>query len=161
MIRTLWTVAGGLSLTLCLVTGCSGEGEDMREMSQEEARQRVNQQADVVRAAAGAAEFSRSYAGVSPCDGRFGESSDIDEIYYIQGIYQMLIPAAEHAAVMAKVKGSLVDSGWTLRSERSFPSGGGEFQAGFGDEFDVLLATGEGRAVSLMVSSPCYRVPGK
>lgn len=132
----------------------------MRTMPQEDAKQEVARQAEAIRAAVGADRFSQANANVTSCEGRRGELSDSSEVYYVQGIYQLLIPAAEHLAVLAKARSALESSGYTIETERTFPtSGGGEITAASADGYNASLTSGDELAMLLMVSSPCYRAP--
>ncbi|MBG0564630.1 hypothetical protein [Actinoplanes aureus] len=132
----------------------------MLAMPQEDAKQEVVRQAEAIRVAVGADRFSQAKANVTPCEGRRGELSDSAEVYYVQGIYQMLIPVAEHLTVLAKARSALESSGYTIEKERTFPvSGGGEITAGAANGYSASLTSGDELAMLLMVSSPCYRTP--
>ncbi|GAA2582513.1 hypothetical protein GCM10010435_70280 [Winogradskya consettensis] len=142
---------------LLALAACTDKGEDVQTKPQADAKAQVEQLATAARTAAGIASFSQSNANISGCDGRAGEISDPDEVYYVQGIYQLLVPAEQQAAAIAKVRDAWKQAGHTIKTERTFDSGGGEIIAVTTDEYDLSLGTGEPPAMSLLVSSPCYR----
>jgi hypothetical protein len=138
-----------LVLVLAL-TACSNKGDDVQTMPQEQAKTQTGTYAEATRLAAGVTSFAQSAANVTPCEGRAGELSDPDEVYYVQGIYQLLVPADQHPAVLANVRRQWESDGYTIT---------GDLTARTPDEFELSLTAGQPPAMQLLVSSPCYRNP--
>jgi hypothetical protein len=143
-----------------LLTACGKEGTaDMEQMPQDQATTRVKQLAEKVRAASGADAFSKGSETVSPCDGKAGDLSDPDKVYYIQGIYQLRTPVAQQKTLFADVRQQLVADGMKITDERTFDDGGGDLGASRDDGYKVSLRSGEDPLIAVLVSSPCYRTP--
>lgn len=155
--RAARLVAAALLATAGTV-GCTNGGDDVQTMPPDRATARVKQYADDTRAAVGADAFSQRDENVSPCDGRMGELSDPDEVYYVQGVYQLLVPADQQAEVLSRVRERWRRDGLTIKQERSFGTGGtGEIGATAADGYTLNLTSGQPPAMLLLVSSPCYR----
>ncbi|MET3425679.1 hypothetical protein BJ973_004891 [Actinoplanes tereljensis] len=94
----------------------------------------------------------------APCTGKRGESGG-DEVYFIQGGYQIALPAAEHVATAAKLRDQWKAAGWTITDDRTVGSAA-ILAATTPDEFRVdLESTVPPSALALLVYSPCYGRP--
>lgn len=145
--------------TTATMSACSDKGDkDVQTMPQEQARRQVTQYAERVRTIVAADTFSQANANVTPCEGKGGELSDTESVYYIQGIYQLLIPAEDQEQALSRVQQQLQTDGLTIKTQRSFgPGKGGEVGAVSTDGYTVRLTSGQPPAMQLLVSSPCYR----
>lgn len=151
-------VAAVLLVAVSGIVGCSDKGEDVKAVPQAEAQRQVRQYADAVRSAVGAEQFTQDGENISPCEGRLGELSNTDEIYYAQGIYQMMIPADRHLEALRKARQEWENQGFTIKGERTFgPGARGEVEASTSDEYSLHFSSGNPPAMVLMVASPCYR----
>jgi hypothetical protein len=148
------TMAG----VLLTAGACAADGADVQSMPPDRAKSQVHRLAEQVRTAVAVESFSQADENVSPCEGRDGELSDAGDVYYIQGIYQLLVPAADQDEALARVRRQAPADGLEIKSERSFGSGaGGELTAANTDGYAVSLTSGQPPAMQLLVSSPCYR----
>ncbi len=141
--RTLVPLLAVIALAAC--------SDDLPTMPPDKAKQQVELYAGSTLTAAEVAAFSQSAANVTGCRRDNGKLSDPDESFYIQGIYQMIVPAEQQAEVLGKVR-----EAWQLNGYR-FSSAGtsGGIQAVTGDVYEMSLAPGP--AMQLLISSPCYR----
>jgi hypothetical protein len=151
-----WLLTAGLVVGL---TACTDKGDnDVQTRAPEQATGQVKEYADATRAAAGVDAFSQANENQSPCEGRAGELSDTDEVYYIQGNYQLMVPAERQGEALAAARQRWQGSGFTIKTERSFgPGGTGEVTAVTDDGFTLTLTSGQPPAMLLVVASPCYR----
>lgn len=150
------TVTTAAWLAACTDNG----GGDVQTKAPEQATAQVKDYAEAIRAAAGVDAFSERSENVTSCEGRLGELSDPDEVYYIQGIYQLLVPAEEQAATRTRVRQQWERDGLRITGERTFgTTGTGEVKATADGGYTLALTSGEPPAMLLLVSSPCYRRP--
>jgi hypothetical protein len=151
--------AAAALLTVTATTACGDKGDDdVETKAPEQATSQVKQYAETTRTAAGVDRFSQSSENVTPCEGRAGEVSNPDEVYYVQGIYQLMIPADQQADALAQVRQRWQGDGLTIKSERSFgPDGTGEIVAATDTGYSLSLTSGQPPAMLLLVSSPCYQ----
>jgi hypothetical protein len=140
-----------------LLAACGQGGAEMQQMPQDQATNRVKELAEKVRVASGTDAFSKGSETVSPCDGKLGDLSDPDKVYYIQGIYQLRVPIAEQKTLFAGIRQQLVTDGMKITDERTFDDGGGDLGATRDDGYSVSLRSGEDPLIAVLVSSPCYR----
>jgi hypothetical protein len=79
--------------------------------------------------------------------------------YYIQGIYQILLPGEQHVEALKRLTSRWQQEGYQIRKERTFPNGkGGEATAtNPKDNFAISITSGEPPAMLLLVNSPCYK----
>jgi hypothetical protein len=141
------------------LTACTTKGnDDVQTKAPDQATEQVKRYADVTRAAITTGMFSQANENVTPCEGRAGELSDPDEVYYVQGNYQLMVPADQQAEALAKARQQWERDGHTVKSQRSFgPDGTGETTATTSDDFTLTLSSGQPPAMLLLVASPCYR----
>jgi hypothetical protein len=157
-IRTLHRAAISILAVLAL-TACTDKDADMETQDPAVAEQIVNEYAQAILTYTGQAEYSTSSIHPSPCEGERGESSDT--IYTMVGIYQLLVPAAEQAALLERVRANWQQQGYTITSQRTFPSDGvGEITATNPTDGVLLaLTSGEPPAMSLSINTTCHRRP--
>jgi hypothetical protein len=144
-------------LTATVAVGCGNKGDDVEIKAPEQATTAVKAYAEATRTAAGVAAFSHANEDVSPCEGRAGELSNPEEVYYVQGIYQLMVPADEQADALAKVRQAWETDGFTIKDARTVTGGRGKVSAATTDGYSLSLTSGEPPAMVLLVSSPCYR----
>jgi hypothetical protein len=153
-------VTGLLTATLAIgLTACTTKGnDDVQTKAPDQATSEVKQYAETTRTAIGAGAFTQANENVTPCEGRAGELSDPEDVYYVQGNYQLLVPADQQADTLAKAREQWERDGHTITKERSFgPDGTGEVSASSSDGHTLTLSSGQPPAMLLLVASPCYR----
>lgn len=139
-------------------TACTDQGDDVQTMAPDQATARVKQYAETVRGTVGLDAFSQANENVTPCEGRLGELSNPDEVYYVQGVYQLMVPAERQAEILSRAREQWQRDGLTIKKERSFGADGtGEIGVSAADGYALTLTSGEPPAMLLLVSSPCYR----
>jgi len=131
----------------------------MQTVPQDEARRKVKEYAESVRAAVGVQEFSNGNENVTPCEGKLGELSDESEVYYVQGTYQIQVSGEQHAEALRRARQDWDSRGFTIKGEHTYNDGGGRVTAVTDDEYSLQLGSGNPPAMVLLVSSPCYRTP--
>jgi hypothetical protein len=139
------------------MAACTDDGSgDVQTKSQAEAEAAVRAQADQVAAQVGA-EPAGPGLSAAPCTGRRGE--DGDDVYFVQGTYQLPLDAAQHAATAAKVRDAWKGAGWTIDDDRT--AGPKSILTGTSPEgYNVTLeSTVPPQAFALIVHSPCFRRP--
>jgi hypothetical protein len=145
-------------LVAVVAGGCTDKGDNVETRAPEQATGQVKRYADTTRAAVGVDAFSQAGENVTPCEGRAGELSDPDEVYYVQGIYQVMVPAGQQADALARARQRWQADGLTIKAERTFGADGtGEVSAATDDGYSLSLTSGQPPAMALLVSSPCYR----
>ena len=150
MTRVRWLA---LLVVPMVLAGCGG-GDDLPAMSQKDATTKVENYAGITLAASGIAVFSESAANVTGCPRDNGRGiSDPDDMFYVQGIYRLTVPAGQEAATLEKVRGEWQRNGYTLESAGT----SAEVGATTGDTYRLELSAGQPPGVLLLISSPCYR----
>jgi len=140
-----------LLLALAL-PACGGTGSDLPVLPKDAVRTQVEQYAGITLAASGVATFSESAANVTGCPRDNGRGlSDPDDEYYVQGLYQLPVPASQQTATLDKIRDEWQRNGYTLASAAS-PAG---VSATTTDNYRLDLTAGQG--VRLSIASPCYR----
>ena len=127
------------------------------EMSDAQAEDIVAGYAEQALQLSGMSGFSQSSLSPGPCEGRRGEISD--EIYTIQGAYQMIVPGPEQQRVIDRVRDGWRALGYSITSERTYGSerGGQVFARNPADGAEFVISTGEVPALSLAIYAGCYR----
>lgn len=141
-------------LAMIALAACSDD-PPTTQMPPDKAKQQVELYAGSTLTASEVAAFSQSAANVTGCRQDNGKLSDPDESFYIQGIYQMIVPAEQQAEVLGKVREAWQLNGYRFSSSSS--DGGGGIRAVTGDAYEMSLAPGPPPAMRLLISSPCYR----
>jgi hypothetical protein len=140
----------GALLLAGALAACSGD--DLPAMSQEKAKQQTQLYAGSTLTASGVAAFARSAANVTGCKRDSGALSDPDQTFYIQGVYQMIVPADHQQDVLGKVREEWRLNGYTIGSGAP-----GEIRAVTPDAYELSLAPEGAPALRLLISTPCYR----
>jgi hypothetical protein len=139
-------------LLVLALAACGGGGSDLPMLPKDAVRTQVEQYAGITLAASGVGTFSEAAANVTGCprDNSRG-MSDPDKEYYVQGIYQLPVPADQQAATLDKIRGEWQRNGYTLAS----PASATEVSATTNDNYRFDLTGGQG--LRLSIASPCYR----
>ncbi len=143
--------------------GCTGsdtasEGKpDVQVMTEADVTRQVRDLAEQVRAAAGAPKLLNDRAGSAPCDSAGG--GDSEQVRYVQGAYNLSLPATEHAAAFRDVRDRWQGAGWTIDDYRVPADGDGTMSAKApGQSFSFTLVTAKAPdTLGLIVRSGCYR----
>ncbi|GIM90930.1 hypothetical protein Ato02nite_027230 [Paractinoplanes toevensis] len=144
-------------VTALAVAGCDGGKDDVETKTIDDAKAVVQARAESVAGQLGGV-LTRPSLLDAPCTGRRGESGG-DGVYFIQGGYQVALPAAEHVATAARVRDEWKAAGWTITDNRTIGTTA-ILAATTPDEFKVHLeSTVQGSALALLVYSPCYGSP--
>lgn len=96
------------------------------------------------------------FTNVVPCTGKRGESGGKDVVSIGAG-WQIPLPTAQHSPTATKLRTAWKQAGWTIKVDMD---NGGKIRldARTPDDYDVMLAsTTPPTAVSLQLSSPCFR----
>ncbi len=146
---------------LMFLTNAWDEGQEaaemVPEMSDDQAKAIVAAYAEEALRLSGLAGFADGSLSPGPCEGRRGEHSD--EIYTIQGAYQLVVAGQEQQRVIDRVRDGWRSLGYTITSERTFgPDDGGQvFARNPADGAEFVISTGEVPALSLAIYAGCYR----
>jgi hypothetical protein len=152
-------LAASLLATLALTTACTDKEADVDIQDPAVAKQIVDQYAQATLTYSGQNKFSEGDIASMPCEGKRGELSDM--IYTMYGIYQLLVPAAEQHALIDRVRDAWHAKGYTITSQRTFPSDGlGEIRAtNPNDGVQLSLTSGEPPAMRLSIYTKCHQRP--
>lgn len=103
----------------------------------------------------GQPEYNTTVSNTAPC--REDNHTDIRTMAVVN---QLLIPIEEHKAVIERVRTGLEADGSIIGSVDLYPDGGAALYAYSADGFiDLTLASGVPPAMSLIITSACYRDP--
>lgn len=133
------------------------EAGPTRSLTDDAARRLVADYADETLRLSGWSGFAQSRFSAAPCVGRRGETSD--EIYAMQGAFQLLVPGPDQQALIDRVRAGWQSLRYTIVVARSFGPGlGGEVHAvNPGDATTLMLTSGAVPALALLLHSGCYR----
>jgi hypothetical protein len=158
--RSLTAAVCALILTL---SGCGddlAQGEDVKTLAEADATRQVQQYADQIVTLIGNTNLTNPAVSAAPCEGKAGKLSE--DIYTVQGVYQLPLPAEQHLTTLARVRDAWRDQGYTITEDRTFPSNdGGTLTADNptdGYRLD-LTSTSPATMVRLLIHSACYRSP--
>ena len=143
--------------------GCTGsdstsEGKpDVQVMTEADATRQVRDLADQVRAATGAPKLLNDRAASAPCDSAGGGGSE--QVRYVQGSYNLSLPATDHPAAFRDVRDRWQGAGWTVDDYRVRDDGDGTMSVKApGQGFSFTLVTAKAPdTLGLIVQSSCYR----
>jgi hypothetical protein len=167
--RGPYRILVALCAAVITLSGCTaGDGaenrkngkDDVKQVSQAEARALVERYAHEVAAAVGttptAAGGLRTVA--NPCEGGGGELSD--EVFSMLGSLQLALPEDEQLSTLARVRDRWTAQGYAVTEDRTFPDGrrGTLTVRNPGDGVEIALnSTSEAKALAVMITTPCYR----
>ena len=142
----------------CTASGTTSKGKpDVQVMTEADVTRQVRNLAEQVRAATGAPKLLNDRASSAPCDSATGDDTEL--VRYVQGSYNMSLPAREHAAAFRKVRDQWQGAGWTIDDYRVADNGDGTMSAkapGQGFSFTMVTAKAPD-TLGLIVHSGCYR----
>ena len=167
--RALLAPLVALCATVIVVAGCTaGNGaenrkngkDDVKQVSQADARALVERYAHVVATAVGAAPTPAGglKTVANPCEGGSGEVSDA--VYSMLGSLQVTLPETEQLSTLAQLRDRWTAQGYTVTEDRTFPDGrrGTLTVRNPGDDVEIALnSTTEAKALAIMITTPCYR----
>ncbi len=144
--------------TVIAVAGCSNTKDNMQTVAEHQIIQQVHQQAIQIAQVAGG-ELKILDESAAPCEGRRGELSE--EIYTVQGSYQLPIPEAEHDAALARLRDAWQQQGYTITTDQTVSSSGyARLEADNPDRYHLFVAsTIPPTMLAVGINSPCYRSP--
>ena len=127
------------------------------EMSDDRAKEIVESYAEEALQLSGLSGFSEGSLSPAPCEGRRSEYSD--EVYSIQGAYQLIVPGPEQQRVISRVRDGWRSLGYTITWERMLGRDrGGQVRAtNPADGAQFSMSTGEIPALTLTIYAGCYR----
>ncbi|MEV1286337.1 hypothetical protein [Micromonospora sp. NPDC049679] len=140
-------------------TGNKGKGDDVDIRSEADVTRQVQQYAEQTATAVGST-LTNAAASSAPCEGRAGELSE--DIYYVQGTYQLPLAPDKHLATLARIRDQWRGQGYTITEDRTFPdSAEGTVAAKTPtDGYRISLeSTSPPTMLALLIHSDCYRSP--
>lgn len=142
----------------CTASGTPSKGKpDVQVMTESDVTRQVRDLAEQVRTTVGAPKLLNDRASSAPCDNDQGDNSE--QVRYVQGSYNMALPAKDHAAAFGKVRDQWQSAGWTIDDYRVPDNGDGTMSAkapGHGYSFTLVTAKAPD-TLGLIIASSCYR----
>jgi len=141
------------------LAGCTSQKEKpMQVKTQAQAETLVRGHADAVAAMLGVKAADHE-TGVkpSPCQGKGGEVAK-DGRFYMQGNYQLPLPAGEHPRVLAALRDQWQRDGYQIKEFRMFNETEGTVAAESpADEVQISAeSTRPATALAVLILTPCY-----
>jgi hypothetical protein len=158
-----WAASLIAATTVIALAGCSGgpdedSKDNMQTAAENQVIQQVHERATGIAQVAGA-ELKIIGESAAPCEGRKGELSD--EIYTVQGSYQLPIPESEHAATLARLRDGWRRQNFTISTDpTTSPGRSARLEAVDPDQYHFFVAsTIPPTMLGLRINSPCYKSP--
>lgn len=153
---TLMLAASALAPCGCARTRVEGA---LETRSEDEVRRAVDQRAAQLAAALGGA-LDRPATTAVACEGRRGELSD--RAFFVQGAYQLAVPAARHLTALDEARTRLASHGLTVTRARTYADGktGELVMSDPKDGSTITLASARPpESLAVFVHSRCYASP--
>jgi hypothetical protein len=135
-------------------------GSSAGTTTEAEATAQVQSYAEAVAALLGDAALENRATNAASCVGRRGERST--EIFFVQGVYQLPVPADRHLAILDRVREHWQLRGYAITDDRTLSESGTGTLSAINpvDGYSVALqSTTPPEAFALFVHSRCHRSP--
>jgi hypothetical protein len=130
-----------------------------RVMTEQQAGEHARAYAAQIAAVVGAdAPQTETRLGPAPCENSSGEPAD-DGRFYVQGNWQMPLPAADHPGTLARLRENWAAQGYEIKKFQMFNDIEGVIIAENPvDEVELTVESGmPPTAVAVVILTPCYR----